>query len=184
MRLTFLGLIVAITCTVFSGCATTAKSKKTQSKTSSTMPPAGTPAPSSSTSSAGTTPKPGPKSYKAFFDSSKVRTQKGMIVVHWQDDKYYFEIPNSLLGKDFLTVTRFVRMAAGAPIYGGEEANENVLRFERGPENKVYLRTTLNIVSSPDSTKPIYRAVKNSNVDPIAAAFDIKAFNRDTSGVI
>ncbi|MBD0288285.1 MAG: zinc-dependent metalloprotease, partial [Flavisolibacter sp.] len=38
--------------------------------------------------------------------------------------------------------------------------------------------------SSPDSTKPIFRAVRNSNVDPIAAAFDIKAFNRDTTGVI
>ena len=64
------------------------------------------------------------------------------------------------MGKDFLTVTRFVGMAAGASLYGGEQVNENVLRFERGPENKVFLRTTLNVVSSPDSTRPIYQAVK------------------------
>ncbi|HVK97359.1 MAG TPA: zinc-dependent metalloprotease [Flavisolibacter sp.] len=107
-----------------------------------------------------------------------------MIVVHWQDDKYYFEIPNTLLGKDFLTVTRFVRTPAGASLYGGEQANENVLRFERGPENRIFLRSVLNIISSPDSTRPIYQAVKNSNVDPIAAAFNIVAFNKDTTGVV
>lgn len=144
------------------------------------MPPAGTPT-STITS---TLPKPGPKSYKAFFDSSKVRIQKGLINVIWQDDKYYFDIPYSLMGRDFLTVTRFVRTAAGGSLYGGEQANENVLRFEMGPEHKVFLRTTLYVISSPDSTKPIYQAVKNSNVDPIAAAFDIKAWSKDSSGVV
>lgn len=163
------------------GCAPVSKNKTTSTVQPVTMPPGGT---STSTTGTVTPPKPGPKSFRSFFDASKLRTQKGLINVYWQDDKYYFEIPNSLMGRDFLTVTRFVRMAAGAPLYGGEQANENVLRFERGPENKVFLRTTLFIVSSPDSTKPIYQAVKNSNVDPIAAAFDIKAFNVDTTGVV
>jgi hypothetical protein len=153
------------------------------------MPPAGTntvggATPATGTSSSSTAPRTGPKSFASFFDQSKLRTQKGLIIVHFQDDKYYFEIPNTLMGKDFLTVTRFVRMTPGAGTYGGEQANDNVLRFERGPENKIFLRTILNVVSSPDSTKPIYQAVRNSNVDPIAAAFDIKAFSRDTSGVI
>ncbi len=155
------------------------------------MPPAGTttaPGAGLTTatppSSTGTPPRPAPKSFRSFFDQSKVRTQKGLIVIHWQDDKYYFEIPNSLLGKDLLTVTRYVRMAAGAPIYGGEQTNQNVLRFERGPENKIFIRTVLNVISSPDSTKPIYQAVRNSSVDPIAAAFDIKAYNQDTTGVV
>lgn len=165
-------------------CATPAKNKKTVAKNTA-MPPAGTAAMTGdSARSRSAALRTSPKSFRSFFDSAKLRTQKGLLVVHWQDDKYYFEIPNSLLGKDLLTVTRYVRMAAGAPIYGGEQTNQNVLRFERGPENRIFMRTVLNVVSSPDSTKPIYRAVRNSNVDPIAAAFDIKAINRDTTGVI
>ena len=104
--------------------------------------------------------------------------------MYWQDDKYYFEISDPLIGKDLLAVTRFIRMAAGGPAYGGEKANQTVLRFEKGPDNRLFLRTTLNVISSPDSSKPIYQAVKNSNVDPIAAAFDVKAFNRDSTGYI
>jgi hypothetical protein len=178
MRILLTGISVALLLQLGTGCKTTSTAKKTPAKpTSSVMPPA-------ATSAAGGTPKVAPKSFKAFFDSAKVRTQSGLVTVLWQDDKYYFEIPNSLMGKDFLAVTRFTRTAAGAPIYGGEEANENVLRFERGPENKVFLRTILHVVTSPDSSKPIYKAVKNSAVDPIAAAFDIKAWGKDSSAAI
>ncbi|HUQ96648.1 MAG TPA: zinc-dependent metalloprotease, partial [Chitinophagaceae bacterium] len=173
----------AATLALLTSCALTAKNKKTVSK-NATMPPAGTSALTSDSSRSRAGSRTGPKSFRSFFDTSKLRTQKGLVVVHWQDDKYYFEIPNTLLGKDLLTVTRYVRMAAGAPIYGGEQTAQNVLRFERGPENKIFVRTILNVIASPDSSKPIYRAVRNSNVDPIAAAFDIKAYNRDTSGVI
>ncbi|RPD43697.1 zinc-dependent metalloprotease [Paracnuella aquatica] len=176
------GLVLAV-----SGCATVKKSKQAPTTTKATLPPAGTPSASATGSSSGSTPSrpsSGPKSFRSFFDAAKLRTQKGLITTHWQDDKYYFEIPDSLMNKDLLTVTRFVRMTAGAPVYGGEMTNQNVLRFERGPENKVFIRSVLNVVSSPDSTKPIYQAVRNSSLDPIAAAFDIKAFNGDTTGVV
>ncbi|MGV3530200.1 MAG: zinc-dependent metalloprotease [Flavisolibacter sp.] len=178
----FLFCLSAALWVILAGCSTPAK-------TVQTPPPAATPVSAgTSTSTNGGTASPtaakAPKPFDKFFDAKKLRSQPGLIVVHWQDDKYYFEIPDALMGKDFLTVTRFVRMAAGASLYGGEQVNENVLRFERGPENKVFLRTTLNVVSSPDSTKPIYQAVKNSNIDPIAAAFNIVAFNKDTSGVV
>jgi hypothetical protein len=178
-------LLGAAILTFVISCAPLSKNKKTAAK-STVMPPAGTTA-MTGDSARRTPPTPlrgGPRSFRSFFDTAKLRTQKGLIVVHWHDDKYYFEIPNSLLGKELLTVTRYVRTAAGAPKYGGEQTNQNVLRFERGPDNRIFMRTVLNVVSSPDSTKPIYRAVRNSNVDPIAAAFDIKAINRDTTGVI
>lgn len=175
---------------LISGITSCATQKKTAASATKTMPPAGSSATTSGTASpangsaSNAAPRTGPKSFASFFDRSKLRTQKGLIVVHWQDDKYYFEIPNALMEKDFLTVTRYVRTSPGAQVYGGEQVNQNVLRFERGPENKVYLRTVMNVVSSPDSSKPIFQAVRNSNVNPIAAAFDIKAFNGDTSGVV
>ncbi|HYH14162.1 MAG TPA: zinc-dependent metalloprotease, partial [Flavisolibacter sp.] len=176
---------------VATSCATQNNNQPTQrTRSAKTMPPGGTNGAGGTMGASGTgsqgsaAAKTGPKSFASFFDRSKLRTQKGLLAVHFQDDKYYFEIPHSLMDKDFLAVTRYVRMTPGAGVYGGEQANESVLRFERGPENKVFLRTVLNVVASPDSTKPIYQAVRNSNVDPIVAAFDIKAFNGDTSGVV
>jgi hypothetical protein len=195
MRFT-LPLKLCLSALLFVGCAPSKKSKKTAAKPSTVMPPAGTPTgaivPPGATAAGAVpgmmpqaaAPRPGPKTFRAFFDSTKYRAQKGMINVYWQDDKYYFEVSKNVLGKDLLAVTRYVRMAAGAPVYGGEQVNESVLRFEKGPENKLFLRTTLNLISSPDSTKPIYQAVKNSNVDPITAAFDIKAWGKDTGSYV
>lgn len=112
---------------VITACATQ-KSKSTATTTTTTgktMPPAGTTtSPAAGTqsttspgaaSSAPARPATGPKSFASFFDRSKLQTQKGLILVHFQDDKYYFEIPNSLMGKDFLTVTRYVRTTPGVP---------------------------------------------------------------------
>lgn len=125
----------------------------------------------------------GPRPYKEII-TDKARSQRGMVTVHKVEDKYYFELPDSILGKEILAVTRFVKVPWGGGVYGGEEANENVLTFEKGPDNKIFLRVSLNVVQSPDSTKPIYQAVKNSSVDPIAAAFDIRAFGRDSTSSI
>jgi hypothetical protein len=47
----------------------------------------------------------------------------------------------------------------------------------------VFLRV-VTTVSVADSTNQIYKAVSNSNVNPIAAAFDIKAIGKDSSSVV
>ncbi len=115
--------------------------------------------------------------------TGKAKTQKGLFTVHKVNDDYYFEIADSLLGREFMTVTRFAKTPAGAG-YGGEEENRQVMRWERGPNNKLFLRASLFLSASGDSTKPILQAVRNSNLDPIAAAFDIKSIRKDTSVII
>jgi len=127
--------------------------------------------------------KPGPK---AFIDviTKKATSQKGVFTVHFQEDKYFFEIPDSLLGREFIAVTRFVKVAAGASKYGGEVANEQTLQFEKGPDQRIFMRV-VTLINTADSTQTIAKAVKNSNLDPIVAAFDIKAYGKDsTSSVI
>jgi hypothetical protein len=127
--------------------------------------------------------KLGPKPYKQVI-TDKAKTWKGMITVHKIDDKYFFEISDSLLGRDIMTVTRYSKTAAGGSIFGGEEVNRQMVRWEKGLNNKIFLRSVTIVITSPDSTKPMYQAVENSNEDPIVAAFDIKAFRKDTSSVI
>lgn len=135
-----------------------------------------------SSSSRTETPKNGLKAFKEII-TNKAVSQVGMFTVHKVDDKYYFEIPLRMLGKDLMAITRAARTPTGAG-YGGEEIKRQMLRFERGTEQKVFLRAKALVNMSTDTTAPMYKAVSNSNVDPIAAAFEIKSIRKDTSLLI
>lgn len=127
-------------------------------------------------------PKPGPKPFKEVI-TDKAITKKGLFTVHKVDDKFYFEIPESLLSREVLAVTRLVKVPGGGGKYGGEEINEQSLKFEKGPNNNIFIRV-VTLISAADSTNVISKAVKNSYLDPIAAAFDIKALSKDSSGYV
>ena len=126
--------------------------------------------------------KTGPKAFAEFI-TKKAVSQKGVFTVHFQEDKYFFEIPDSLLGHELMAVTRYAKVVAGASKYGGEQANEQTLVFEKGPGQKIFMRV-VTLITWADSTQTIAKAVKNSNVDPIVAAFDIKAFGKDSTSSI
>jgi hypothetical protein len=68
--------------------------------------------------------------------------------------------------------------------YAGDQVGQNVIRFEKGPNNKLFLRNVSFAEYSKDSTSPMFTAVNKSNVQPIAAAFEIKAFSRDSAGSV
>jgi hypothetical protein len=100
------------------------------------------------------------------------------------EDKWYFEIPDSLFNREILAITRFDKAPAGSRSYGGEKVNEQTIRWEKGPSDNVFMRVMTIISVAPDSSQPIAQAVRNSNVDPIAAAFEIKAFGKDSTSVV
>jgi hypothetical protein len=125
--------------------------------------------------------KKGPKAFKDLIDTSAV-SQKGMISVYKMAEKWYFEIPDTLLNRDIMAVTRYSKTAAGGGIFGGEEVNRQMIRWEKGQDNNLLLRSVTIVVASPDSTKPIFQAVKNSNSDPIIGVFEIKAIKKETAG--
>ena len=127
-------------------------------------------------------PKPGPKPYKEVI-TDKAITHTGLFTVHKVDEKWYFEIPDSMLGREFMAITRFSKTAAGGGLYGGELANQQTLQWEKGPANTLFLRV-VTLVSMADSTNKIYKAVKSSSLDPIAAAFDIRAYGHDSTSVV
>jgi Met-zincin/Domain of unknown function (DUF5117)/Domain of unknown function (DUF5118) len=135
--------------------------------------------------SATTPPKPGPKPFKEVI-TDKAVSQKGMFTVHKVEDKYYFELPTSMMGRDILVQNRVSKSSIESPKsfggYAGDEIGTNVIRFEKGPNNKIFLKNiSFNVIPS-DSTKPMYKSVVNSNMQPIAVAFDIKALVPDSLG--
>jgi len=124
-----------------------------------------------------------PKPYKKVIDSTAV-TQRGLIDVHKIDNKYLFEIPDSILGSEIMTITRFSKTPAGGGIFGGEEINKQVVRWEKGLNNNILLRSITYVMMSPDEDKPIAQAVKNSTSDPIVGNYDVLAYKKDESGKI
>lgn len=124
-----------------------------------------------------------PKPYKNVIDSSAV-TQRGLIDVHKIDNKYLFEIPDSILGSEMMTITRYSKTPAGGGIFGGEEINRQVVRWEKGLNNNILLRSITYVIMSPDEDKPMAQAVKNSTSDPIIGNYDVLAYKKDESGKI
>ena len=57
----------------------------------------------------------GPRPYAQVI-TARAQTERGGITVHRVDDRFFFEVPDSLVGRDFLMVTR----VSGAPSGGGK----------------------------------------------------------------
>lgn len=126
--------------------------------------------------------KKGPKPYEKVI-TDKAVTKKGLFAVHKVDDKWYFEIPDSLLGREMIVTTRYSKTAGGGGVYAGEMVNNQTVLWEKGPNNNVFLRVVTTI-SIADSTNEIYKAVTNSNLNPIAWSFKIEALSKDSSSSV
>ncbi len=131
----------------------------------------------------GAPPAPtGPKPYAEVI-TDKAKSDSGLYLVHQVKDKWYFEIPKTLFGREILVVSRQARTSTDLG-YGGEELNEQVITWERGPNDKILLRVKNYENIASDTTQPIAIAVANSNLPPIVAALDIAAWNKDSSAVV
>jgi hypothetical protein len=130
-------------------------------------------------------PKPKPKkgAIKPYSEvvTKKVKTDTGLFSVHKKDEAYLFEIPDSLLGREMLMVTRIAKTANGIG-FGGGKQNTQVLRWEKKGK-KILLRVVShNVVADKDM--PIHEAVVNSNFEPVLFSFPIKAFSKDSTATV
>ena len=108
-------------------------------------------------------------------------TDAGLITTHRADGTLYFEIPDSLLGREILMVSR-VAQAQSDLAYGGEKVNTQVLRWERREDDLLLRVASHEKTANPED--PVYRAVQNSSFEPILKSFSIQAVNDDTTGVV
>lgn len=120
--------------------------------------------------------------------TSKAVSDEGIITVHKVEDKYYFEIPDKALKKEFLVVTRLTKAGAemrmGTVGYAGDQISQNVISFEKGPNDKVFLRSISYVDYAKDSTSAMYKTVMRNNVNSIEQAFDIKAFGKEKNSTV
>ncbi len=126
-----------------------------------------------------------PRNYNSIIKSNAI-TRKGLFWVHRVNDTYYFEVPDSLLGRDLLVVSRIAQGAAGVRPgysgYAGDQIGHTIIRFERGPSNKLFLRRVTYEENAGDTTNSMYNAVLRSNLQPLVAAFGISAHSPHDRG--
>ena len=113
------------------------------------------------------------KSFKDIITKDAV-ADSGLFNVYKVDDKYYYEIPDSLIGRDMLMVTRVSKMSVSIPLTQ-HKLNEQVLRWDKKEKN-ILLRESSYVNFANDSL-PINQAVINSNFEPIIFKFKIEARN-------
>ncbi|MFB6248818.1 MAG: DUF5117 domain-containing protein, partial [Salinibacter sp.] len=109
------------------------------------------------------------------------RTDAGLLTTHRFQNKLYVEIPDSLLGREILMVSR-VAKAQSDLAYGGEKVNTQVLRWER--RGRELLLRVASYEKTADAQDPVFRAVRNSSFEPVLKSFSIEAVNEDSTGVV
>ncbi|MCA0154357.1 zinc-dependent metalloprotease [Winogradskyella vincentii] len=127
--------------------------------------------------------KPGkndPKPYNKVI-TKDAKSDEGLFTVHTVDDKYYYEIPDTLFDREMLMVTRIAKTASGIG-FGGGKQNTQVLRWQRNGK-KVVLRVVSHQVVAADSL-PVHEAVVNSNFEPVLATFPIQAYSKDSTSTV
>ncbi|MFV1988762.1 MAG: zinc-dependent metalloprotease [Gemmatimonadota bacterium] len=122
-----------------------------------------------------------PRPYSEVVTDEAV-TDSGMVYIHHVDDTYLFEIPNEILDREILLVSRTARVPQGMG-YGGLKLNTQTFRWEKAQGDKIFMRIVSHTNVADDSL-PIFEAVRNANFGPVLMAFDIEAYNDDSTTVV
>ncbi|MEG0796056.1 MAG: zinc-dependent metalloprotease [Odoribacter sp.] len=126
---------------------------------------------------------------KSRYDEliKKAKTRDGMFRIHQVENDWYFEISDSLMGRDFLLVNK----VSGVPyelndagLNKGMAYEDKLIRFRKDAVlNKVWVTTWNPRVSVPDGDA-IARSVKDNYREAVIEQFEIEAFNVDSTAVL
>ena len=98
--------------------------------------------------------------------------RKGIVHVRHIEDKWYMEVPDSVIGRLFLVVSRFTGTPQGLGFYSGEEITRSAVYFEQRDSKTLLLRSYVQ-THIADEKDNISTALQKSAVDPIVAALKV-----------
>ena len=103
----------------------------------------------------------------------------GMFTVRHIKDNWYLEVPDSLLGRMMLAVTRFANVPQGFKLISGEEVNHSVIYLEQYGEKRLLMREYVqSLFARPGDHIAI--SLQQSVNNPIVNSFDVIGRNPDT----
>ncbi|HUP19654.1 MAG TPA: zinc-dependent metalloprotease [Gemmatimonadota bacterium] len=115
----------------------------------------------------------GPKPYAEVIRGTT--PDSGVFTVHQSDEKLLFEIPDSLLGREMLVITRIARVPGEIAgfVVSGHKVHEQVWTWEREGKRVLLRKQSYQQVAA--DTTPIATSVVNNNFPPVVAAFGVEA---------
>lgn len=122
-----------------------------------------------------------PKPYAEVI-TKDAKSDDGLFTTHQVDDKWYWEIPKSVLGKDILWNTDLERSQSLFG-FGTTEIQNREIRFERKGD-KLLLRGVSYEWRALDPHGDMERSLDKAKIEPILASYDILAYGKDDSVVI
>lgn len=123
-------------------------------------------------------------SYKKLINNKTI-TDEGLFKVHMNNNKYFYEIPNTQLGKEMLLVTRIKEIPnglGGGYVNAGSKINTQVIAWEKFKDKILLKVKSFNAVAN--DSLPINKSVKINNFEPTIYSFAIKANNIDSTSVL
>jgi hypothetical protein len=104
---------------------------------------------------------------------------EGMFTVRHIKDAWYWEVPDAMLGRLLLAVTRFTSVPQDFKMFSGEEVNRSAVYLEQYGEKTIFLREYVQSAFAKEDQN-IGQALQQSVVDPIVYKFDVIGRNPDT----
>ncbi|MGH7576749.1 MAG: zinc-dependent metalloprotease [Longimicrobiales bacterium] len=141
------------------------------------------PAAGAATEDQETDERAGPEPFADVVPETAV-SDSGLFVVHRTNDELWFEVPDSLLGRDILVISRIARVPTGLSgfIVAGHKVREQVWRWERVGDRVLLRRQSYEQVAA--DTAAIAISVVNNNFAPIVASFAVEAIGPDSASVV
>lgn len=103
----------------------------------------------------------------------------GMFTVRHIKDNWYLEVPDSLLGRMMLAVTRFANVPQGFKLLSGEEVNHSVIYLEQYGDKRLLMREYVQSQFARPGDR-IAVSLQQSVNDPIVNSFDVIGRNPAT----
>jgi hypothetical protein len=125
---------------------------------------------------AGVSAQPAP--YASVIPAS-AQSDHGLFTVHHVDERLLFEIPDAVLGRDMVLMSRYASVQDGLADGGDRMAPNMVVRWERRSD-RIFLRAVSHDTAADEGT-PIHMAVEQGNFAPVLQAFPVKAYGEGTS---
>ncbi|MEQ9310384.1 MAG: zinc-dependent metalloprotease [Balneolaceae bacterium] len=125
----------------------------------------------------------GIKPFKDVIKSS-AKKDEGLFTIYQQGDDIFFEIPNELLGREMLLVSRVAGVPPGFSGFNsaGSKSQEQIISFTKNNERVLIRKKSYSAVA--DENDPVLSSVMANNFEPILASFMIEALNEDSSGFV
>ncbi len=110
-------------------------------------------------------------------------TKKGLFTIHQTGDRYYFELPDSIMGRQVLSTSWLEQTPEGSSMYAGERINGRAFYFENDRGKKINIIGSVNTIAV-DTTEMVFKAISDNNAKTVLLSFDIKATSPDKNVII